>query len=109
VVTLTGSDNNSKAIGRISIRSIGLTDLVEQIFNALDPNTSYTLALTKSSEPPFKPDYEINTFTTDAKGHYAGQSTGLVKKLNNDLQEQQYHHLILIENSSKMGVLINKN
>jgi YVTN family beta-propeller protein len=108
VVTLTGSDNNNKATGRISIRSIGLTDLVEQIFNSLDPNTSYTLALTRSSNPPFKPDYEINTFVTDARGHYAGQSTGLVKKLNNDSQEQDYHYLILIENGSTMTILANK-
>jgi hypothetical protein len=80
-----------------------------QFVNALNPKASYTLALTKSSEPAFKSDYEINTFVTDSKGHYAGQSTGLVKKLNNDSQEQPYHRLILMENSSKPVVLTNKN
>lgn len=100
VLLLKSMNPADKAIGRLSVRSIGLADLVEQIFTSLKPNTSYTLALSKSDEAPFKADYEINKFDTDGSGKYLGQSTGLVKTLNSDPNNQAYRHVILIDNST---------
>ncbi|QEC78536.1 YncE family protein [Mucilaginibacter ginsenosidivorax] len=104
VVTLKSGQSNDKAIGRLAIRSIGLADLVEQIFNFLKPNTSYTLALSKSAAAPFSIGYEINTFETDGIGKYLGQSTGLIKKLGGS-DEQAYKHVILIDNATKKVIL----
>jgi YVTN family beta-propeller protein len=106
VVVLNSLNKDSPAHGRLSIRGIGLADLVEQAFTSLKPNTSYTLALSKSAIPPFIADYEINTFLTDEQGKYNGQSTGLIKTLNNNSGTQAYRHVILIDNSSKGIILI---
>jgi len=108
VIPMMAIDKDNKAKGRLAVRSIGLTDLVEQIFNSLKPNTSYTLALSKSDRAPFTPDTEINTFTTDAMGKYTGQSTGLIKTLGGDSSMQAYKHLILIDPTSKETVLLDK-
>jgi YVTN family beta-propeller protein len=104
VVTLKNPEHTGNAIGRLSIRSIGLTDLIEQIFTSLSPNTSYTLALSKSANAPFQPDYEINTFDTDGNGRYVGQSTGLIKKLNDKSKEQPYQHVVLLD--TKTGAIV---
>lgn len=106
VVELKASNKNDKSYGRLAVRSIGLTDLVEQKFSALQPNKSYTLALTKSSKAPYKADYEINTFTANAKGQYGGQSTGLVKKVSNTQANSDYKHVILINQSNDKLILI---
>jgi len=104
VINIRSGEPNDKAIGRLAIRSIGLTDLVEQIFMNLMPSTSYTLLLSKSSSAPYSPDYQINNFTTDATGKFLGQSTGLVKTVGEpDLG--QYKHIILINDATKKVVL----
>ena len=106
VVVLNGFNKNNPAHGRLSIRSIGLADLVEQAFTSLSPNASYTLALSCSATAPFIPDYVINTFLTDEQGKYSGQSTGLVKSLTSNSGTQVYRHVILISNDSKETALL---
>jgi DNA-binding beta-propeller fold protein YncE len=106
VVNLTGIDPSDPAIGRLAVRSIGLTDLIEQIFTGLKPNTSYTLSLSGSGGAPFKSDYELNSFLTDSKGKYLGQSTGLIKRLDASSNIAPYKHIILIENSSQQILLL---
>lgn len=105
VMVLNSLSKSESAHGRLAIRSIGLTDLVEQAFTFLKPNTAYTLALSKSPTAPFNPDYEINSFVTDNQGKYIGQSTGLIKTLDQDLPEQFYTQVILFEKLSKLTVL----
>ncbi len=105
VVTLKSINNGNDAKGRLAVRSIGLADLVEQIFTGLNPNTSYTLALSMSASPPYASDYEINNFTTNEEGKYAGQSTGLVKALNDTSNTQSYRHVILLDDNSKAVIL----
>jgi YVTN family beta-propeller protein len=99
----------NKAVGRLSIRTIGMADLVEQAFGGLNPKTGYTLALTKSETEPFNPDFEINIFSTDELGKYMGQSTGLIKKMIDTKTNPVYKHIILIENSSKQVILIDNS
>lgn len=103
VVVLNALQPNQKAHGRLSVRSIGLADLVEQIFTFLEPNTSYTLALSRSEKAPFSSDYQVNTFDTDTNGKYMGQSTGLVKTINGS-DSLSYHHVILI--NTKTGKIV---
>jgi len=107
VISLNAVNTADKAHGRLAVRSIGLADLVEQIFNGLKPNSAYTLALSKSEKAPFAADYEINTFDSDANGKYMGQSTGLVKTLNS-YDSQAYHHVILMDAQSKQVILVDK-
>jgi len=97
-INLTNS-THPKAIGRIDVRSIGLTDLVEQIFNGLEPNHPYTLALSHSENAPYHADYDINAFTTDKTGRFLGQSTGLVKSNGPD-KMAEFKKLILIDNAT---------
>lgn len=85
--------------GLLAIRAIGLTDLIEQDFKKLTPNAAYTLALTKNADEP-KPDYEIQKFTTDPKGAYKGQSTGLTKSA--DSAEPEYKAVILLDGEGKV-------
>ena len=106
VVVLNNIDINDNAHGRLAVRSIGLADLVEQAFSGLQPNTSYTLALSKSPIAPFSQDYQINTFQADSGGKYAGQSTGLIKELNTQTSKLLYRHVILIDNSSGNTILL---
>lgn len=106
IVTLKSADKNSAAIGRLAIRSIGLADLVEQIFTGLQPNSAYSLILTNSNSAPYEPDYKINEFTTDEKGKFSGQSTGIIKSVNNQSNKQAYKHIFLIDNHSKQVFLL---
>jgi YVTN family beta-propeller protein len=106
VVVLNSLNENDKAHGRLTIRSIGLTDLVEQAFNSLKPNVPYTLALSKSFAAPYSNDYEINSFVADEQGKYAGQSTGLIKILRNNSNDESYKHVILIDDSNRQTVLL---
>lgn len=109
VINLNAINKAEKSKGRLAVRPIGLADLVEQIFSYLKPGISYTLALSKSASPPFKADYEINTFTTDAQGKYNGQSTGLVKYTGNKNEKHRsYLHVILIEKDTQKSVLLDE-
>lgn len=105
VVEMFHSTTNTKGAGKLAIREIGLTDLVEQIFTMLEPNTAYTLSLTHSTNTPYTPDYEINSFTTDGQGKYVGQSTGVIKKMD-ATESDEYHHLILVKKSNNEVVLV---
>jgi YVTN family beta-propeller protein len=104
VIALNAVNTNQKSHGRLAVRSIGLADLVEQIFTSLQPNTSYTLALSRSEKAPFSSDYQINTFDTDANGKYMGQSTGLVKTING-ADSQSFRHVILTDTKTGNVVL----
>jgi YVTN family beta-propeller protein len=104
VVNLAGAGRVGSGIGRLAIRSIGLADLIEQIFTGLKPNTSYTLALTRSYKLPYHPDYELNSFVTDGTGKYLGQSTGLIKSISGTDDNSSYNHIFLFENG--MGTVI---
>jgi YVTN family beta-propeller protein len=105
IATLNSLSAGSMAIGRLAIRSIGLADLIEQVFTGLNPSTSYTLLLSRSSVEPFSDDYEINSFTTDAQGKYSGQSTGLIKTTAGaDLTP--YKHILLRNNETRQTVLM---
>jgi len=106
VLTLSSVNKNDNGLGRLSIRSIGLADLVEQIFTGLHSNSSYTLALSKSLKAPFNADYEINSFSTDNNGKYNGQSTGLIKSITNSNTTITYLHMILIDNNKNEVVLL---
>jgi YVTN family beta-propeller protein len=108
VIELNAVDHSSEH-GHLAIRSIGLTDLVEQIFTLLKPGTSYTLALSHSDTPPFKVDYEINSFTTDGNGRYVGQSSALIKSADPRTGNESFKHLILIDARSGTLVLIDFN
>lgn len=106
IVVLRAQDATSRSQGRLAIRSIGLADLVEQAFFALKPNNAYTLALSRSATAPYKPDYGINDFKTDSNGKYSGQSTGLVKNLDNSSDRASYAHVILVDKSTGKTVLV---
>lgn len=99
------AEDNSTASGQLVVRPAGLTDLVEQLFLRLKPNTTYTLALSHSAEAPYSLDYTINSFTTDTNGKYAGQSTGLVKATA-DSQAVTYKQVILTEKPSGKVVMM---
>lgn len=92
--------DGSGSIGRLALRNIGLIDLLEQQFTGLKPGTSYTLALSRSNKKPYNADYEVNSFETDHIGRYLGQSTGLIKAIN-DTEEKAYKHILLINNTTK--------
>jgi YVTN family beta-propeller protein len=106
VIVLNNLDKNDNVHGWLSVRGIGLADLVEQAFSGLQPNNSYTLALSKSLTAPFLQDYQINTFLADGGGKYAGQSTGLIKELNTQTSRQLYRHVVLINNASGRTILL---
>lgn len=106
VIVLKSITPNEKAAGRLAVRSIGLADLIEQAFNGLEPMKAYTLALTKSDSSPFHADYEINSFTADTSGKYAGQSTGLIKSVDPSDNQNSYKHIILIEKSNARVILL---
>lgn len=97
---------NTASTGQLVVRPAGLTDLVEQLFLHLQPNTTYTLALSHSAEAPYSADYVINSFTTDTNGKYAGQSTGLVKSASAVSPAETYKRVILIEKVSGNVVMI---
>jgi YVTN family beta-propeller protein len=105
VLTMQPADETITANGKLAIRTIGLIDLVEQLFKGLKANTAYTLFLSKSNAARYNDDFEINNFKTDGQGKYAGQSTGLVKHTNGDLSNA-YNHVVLIETDSKQTILL---
>ena len=106
VVVLNPIERDDKSQGRLSVRSIGLTDLVEQSFTSLQPHNSYTLSLSESTKSPFTADYEINSFETDVNGKYIGQSTGLINKQDGSVDKNTiYRRVILINNSNGKTVL----
>lgn len=106
VVTLHGIDKSEKGYGRLVVRSIGLTDMVEQIFTSLQAGNSYTLAVTNSDRAPFSNYFAINSFTADVNGKFNGQSTGLIKKLSTMGPTCIYKHIILTNNRNGKVVLI---
>ncbi|WP_205780465.1 YncE family protein [Mucilaginibacter limnophilus] len=89
--------------GMLNIRSVGLTDLVQQDFKKLEPNTAYTLALTNSIQQPYNADYVINSFKTDDKGTFSGQSTGIIKTVGKTMAN--YKMVILIKDTNKVTVM----
>lgn len=94
------------ATGKIAVRPIGLADLVEQIFGGLEPQNAYSLILSKADIAPYSRDYEINSFDADAKGKYMGQSTGLIKKSETSRQQENYKHIVLIDNKTGKALLV---
>ncbi len=104
IITLN-SLNGSASHGRLAVRPVGVTDLIEQIFTGLIPGNSYTLAFSKSMNVPFANDYEVNHFVADVHGKFGGQSAGLVKSAV-DPTAQDYKHIILIDNNTKETVLL---
>lgn len=106
IIPMKGAQDLPKATGKIAVRPIGLADLVEQIFGGLVPNTAYTLVLSKSTVAPYSKDYEINSFDSDANGKFMGQSTGLIKNSGVQQQQEDYKHIILIDNKTGKAVLI---
>ncbi|AKD54357.1 YncE family protein [Spirosoma radiotolerans] len=107
LIVLNATGQDSQAQGKLAVRPIGLTDLVEQIFSGLQPNSSYTLAFSRSIQAPYAIDYEINQFHTDEKGRYMGQSTGLVHSVQ-DQATSTYQHIILIDNRTNQLLLLDK-
>lgn len=106
VVVMLSLLQDTKMRGELSVRPIGASDLVEQLFLNLKPNTAYTLALSKSDAAPYTSDYEINSFVTDDKGKYAGQSTGLIK--SRLASESLFKRVILIEVQNNQPVMVSK-
>jgi YVTN family beta-propeller protein len=105
IINLTPPEKSSGAKGRLAVRPVGLADLVEQIFTSLQPNTSYTLFLSKSKAAPYSQDYEINSFKTDEQGKYSGQSTGLIKAAGISQPPNTYLHVLLTDNLNHQVVL----
>ncbi len=99
------SINGNAAHGRLAVRPIGVTDLIEQIYTNLTPGKTYTLTFSKSSKMPFTNDYEVNHFVADVHGKYSGQSVGLIKSAH-DSTAPDYKHLILIDNDTKETILL---
>ncbi len=93
------------AHGMLSVRPIGVTDMIEQIYTNLTPEKAYTLAFSKAETAPFTNDYKVNNFVANAAGKFNGQSVGLIKSKHNPTAED-YKHLILIDNSTKEVVLL---
>lgn len=104
VVVMSPVAKGTKTRGELSVRTIGASDLVEQLFLNLKPNTAYTLALSKNDIVPYSSDYEINSFVTDDKGKYAGQSTGLIK--SRLAVSSPFKRIVLIEATSQ-PVMVN--
>ncbi|WP_225587041.1 YncE family protein [Algoriphagus sp. Y33] len=105
VITLRTTGLLQNASGRISVRQIGLTDLVEQAFYALEPNSDYLLVLSKATSPPYAVDYQLNEFRTDSNGKYSGQSTGLIKSGDSE-ETQPYQHILILDAKTRNPVLI---
>lgn len=91
--------------GILSVRPIGVTDMIEQIYSGLTPGKTYTLAFTKAAKAPFSEDYEVNTFVANAAGKFHGQSVGLIKSKHNPTAKD-YKHLVLIDTSTGNTVLL---
>ncbi|GAB3041665.1 YVTN family beta-propeller repeat protein [Spirosoma pulveris] len=107
LITLAPAGSKNHGQGRLAVRPVGLTDLVEQIFSNLQPDRSYTLAFSRSKTAPYAADYEVNRFQADDKGKYMGQSTGLVRSTGGKADTNAYAHIILVDNATQEVVLIN--
>lgn len=106
VVEMSALEQGTKMRGELSVRTIGASDLIEQLFLNLKPNTTYTLTLSKIDVVPYSSDYEINSFVTDNKGKYAGQSTGLIKsRLTSD---SSFKKVVLIEAITNQPIMVSK-
>jgi len=105
VIVLKPADKMKTANGRLAIRTIGLIDLVEQLFKGLKPNTTYSLFLSKSETEPYNNDFEINNFKTDAQGKYSGQATGLIKTQTH-ADGNSYKHIVLTEVNDRQIILL---
>lgn len=92
--------------GVLVVRGIGLTDLIQQSFNHLLPISTYSLILTKSVMEPYNPDFIVNTFKTDDKGNYMGQTTGVVKTMVNK-SVKDFTHVVLVDKSGKAILMAN--
>ena len=92
--------------GVLVVRGIGLTDLVQQSFNHLQPIRTYSLALTKSATEPYFADFIINTFKTDDKGNYMGQTTGVVRTMV-DKSVKDFTHVVLFDEAGKVTLVTN--
>ena len=106
IITMKNMGSSNNAIGRLAIRPLGLFDFVEQIFTNLKPLGNYTLAFSFSENEPYSLDYEINSFKTDENGKYAGQSTGLVRSVEKNINPTAYKHIVVIDNETHKAVLI---
>lgn len=104
VVVMDPLEKDTKMRGELAVRSVGLTDLVEQLFLNLKPNTAYTLVLSKSDAAPYSSDSEINAFLTDDKGKYAGQSTGLIK--SRLAENSDFKSVVLFDAVSKQPIMV---
>lgn len=93
---------DSPAKGQIAVRSIGPTDLVEQLFTQLKPNAFYSLVLSRDNKTG-EDSIAINAFVTDETGKYAGQSTGLLKSSTST--REPFTHLLVVEKESNEIVL----
>lgn len=107
VVVMSPLAQGTKMRGELSVRTIGVSDLVEQLFLNLKPNTAYTLALSRSDTAPYSSDYEINSFVTDDKGKYAGQSTGLIR--SHLSSESPFKNVVLVEVSTNQLVMVSRH
>jgi YVTN family beta-propeller protein len=104
IINLNSISGNA-AHGKLAVRPIGVTDLIEQIYTNLTPGKTYTLTFSKSGSAPFTNDYEVNHFVADIHGKFSGQSTGLIKSAH-DSTAKDYKHLILIDSDTKETVLL---
>ncbi len=92
--------------GVLVVRAIGLTDLVQQSFNHLQPMTNYSLVLTKSAIEPYNQDFILNSFKTDEKGNYMGQTTGVVKTIIYKTVKD-FTHVVLFNEAGKVILMEN--
>ena len=106
VIKMKASDK-SMASGVIVARNIGLDDLLQINLKNLQPNEAYSLALTKSADALIKDVQILTEFNADAKGLYNGQSTGVIKTLDN-MATAEYHHLVLYKKANEKVMLINE-
>lgn len=92
--------------GVLVVRGIRLTDLIQQSFNHLQPMSTYSLVQTKSAMEPYNPDFIVNTFKTDDKGNYMGQTTGVVKTMV-DKSVKDFTHVVLFDEAGKVVLMAN--
>ena len=101
------ANDKGMASGIIVARNIGLADLLQINFKNLQPNEGYSLALTKSADALIKDVQILTEFNADAKGLYNGQSTGVIKTLDNT-STAEYHHLVLYKKGEEKAALVNE-
>lgn len=102
IIVLKSIEATAKSKGQLSVRSIGQIDLIEQHFSFLNANSDYTLVLSTSAKGN-KSNYEISAFKADAKGKFAGHTTGLIKSRNPQLPV--FNHVLVLEKATGKVVL----